>query len=120
MTQAHPSLEHQTQNIPPKSPTFYQQEQENPMTSPEQPEFHVELDRDKVKISGEISWQQLRSLRKPIVLLITHLTTAGITWASTLQNPPHPPTIAPNSPILMGKGSGIVAAVGGSNMTIPD
>lgn len=88
-----------TESTDTKSPTFYQQEQKNPMLSPEQPEFHVELDRKKLKISGEISWQQLRPLLKPIGLLATHLATAGITWISTLQNqpklpnPPSPPAI---------------------------
>jgi hypothetical protein len=79
-----------------KSTTFYQQEQKNPMTSPEQPEFYVEIRQDRVKISGEISGQQLQPFIKPIVLLITHLTTAGITWASTLQNQP----TVPNPPAI--------------------
>jgi hypothetical protein len=75
-----------------KPGTLYQSEQKSPNSEPIDDSPKVTADEKGIHL--DLPWPTIRRLIKPIGLLLSHLTTAGLTWATTVQHLP-PPTHTP-------------------------
>jgi hypothetical protein len=71
-----------------KPATLYQPEQKGPKIAPTDDSPKVTADEKGVHF--DIPWSTIRCMIKPIGLVLSHLTTAGLTWATTVQHLPPP------------------------------